>query len=57
MKVCDRCRKPERIVSEVKIKGKNYELCEECSECTANYIIYSYQEPKGLAKLGKVFTG
>lgn len=55
MKVCDRCRQPKPLVNNLKLFGKEYELCKECSETTRNYILFSYEEPKGLAKLGKMF--
>ena len=55
MIVCDRCRKPEIIKNTVKINGKTYFLCSECSECVSNYIQFSFQEKKGLAKLGELF--
>lgn len=57
MKVCDRCKKSKPLVSEVKLKGKKFELCVDCSESTSNYIQFSYEEPKGLAKLGKMLSG
>ncbi len=55
MKVCDRCKKPEQIISKIKLKGKEFELCKECSEMTTNYIKFSYEPKKGLAKLGDMF--
>lgn len=58
MKVCDRCKAGDKpIVTKLKIKGKEYELCADCSECVGNYIQFSFQPAKGLAKLGEFFGG
>ena len=56
MKVCDRCKSGENpIISKLKIKGKDFELCKECSECVVNYIKFSYEPSKGLTKFLKNF--
>jgi hypothetical protein len=57
MQVCDRCHEAKQIIAKIKIKGKEFELCSECADATANYIKFSYKEPKGLEKLGELFKG
>lgn len=58
MKVCDRCKQGEKpIITKLKIKGREFELCAECSECVNNYIQFSYAPPKGLAKFLGGFGG
>jgi len=51
MIVCDRCKRPRPVTSNLKIKGKSYGLCKECSDCTENYIKYSFEPSTGLKKL------
>lgn len=52
MRVCDRCHKTEKLTT-LTAKGESFELCDECLECVANYIQFSYKPKKGF--LGGMF--
>lgn len=50
-KVCDRCNS-KKLLYDVKIKNKKYELCVDCCDVLIN-VVGSFKQPKGFAKVLK----
>lgn len=51
--VCDRCKKPKSSKI-IEIKGKDYDLCESCTDDLIKFI-NNYNKPGFLESLGKEF--
>ena len=45
MQCCDRCKLNKPIVNRLKIKGKEFELCEDCGTLVGAYIQFSFEPP------------